>query len=275
MLYELIHIPFFQRALLALFLAGAACSAVGVWVLVMKFAFIGMCISHAAFAGALLALLLDMPVPLFSFIFSIICAGLLGPLSDRGRLSPDASTGILFSITLGLAFLFIGIMPEAMGTGLSLLWGSTLTVTAADIKILGGVFIVIVLCIFLFYRETQSVIFSRDLAKASGIAASVFFYLILFIAGMTAAASLKTVGGLLVFSLMINPAAAAYQITYSLKKMYILAGIFGVISGWAGLFISTAFDLPVGASVILCSSLVFGLATIFSPKNNGKKKKFL
>jgi manganese/iron transport system permease protein len=273
MLYELIYMPFFQRALLALFLAGAACSVVGVWVLVMKFSFIGMCISHAAFAGALLALLLDMPVLLFSFIFSIICAGLLGPISDRGQLSPDASTGILFSVTLGLAFLFIGIMPEAMGAGLSLLWGSALTITAGDIKILGGVFILIMLYISFFYRETQSVIFSRDLAKASGIAASVFFYLILFIAGMTAAASLKTVGGLLVFSLMINPAAAAYQITYSLKKMYILAGLFGVISGWAGLFISTAFDLPVGASVILFSSLIFGLAAVFSPKNNGKQKK--
>jgi manganese/iron transport system permease protein len=271
MLYELIQLPFFQRAVLALIFAGAACSAAGVWVLVMKFSFVGMCISHAAFAGALLALLIGVPAVPMAFLFSIVCAGLLGPLSDRGQLSPDASTGILFSATLGLAFLFIGIMPESMGTGMNLLWGSVLTITRPDLKILAAVSFSIACFIILFFKEIQSVIFSRELAKASGISSSLFFYLILFLSGMTAAASLKTVGGLLVFSLMINPAAAAYQVTYSLKKMYVLAGIFGIFSGLTGLVLAAAADVPVGAAVILVSSLVFAVSAAFSPKRRRRR----
>lgn len=269
-LIQLLEFPFFRRAALALLFAGTACSAAGVWVLVMKFSFVGMCISHAAFAGALLALLLGIPPAPMSFLFSLVCAGMLGPLSDRGQLSPDASTGILFSASLGLAFLFIGIMPEAMGTGLNLLWGSVLTITRTDLIILAGTAAAVVLFVVLFFKETQSVIFNRDLAKASGVAASVFFYLILFLSGATAAASLKTVGGLLVFSLMINPAAAAYQVTYSLRKMYLLAGFFGVLSGWGGLLFSTMLDIPAGASVVLCSSFIFGVSAVFSPKRRQK-----
>ena len=69
----------------------------------------------------------------------------------------------------------------------------------------------------LFFKELQSVIFNREMAKAVS-QATIFFYLILFLSGMTISTTLKSVGGLLVFALVINPAAAAYQITYSLKR---------------------------------------------------------
>jgi manganese/iron transport system permease protein len=71
---------------------------------------------------------------------------------------------------------------------------------------------------------------------------------------------------LLIFSLIINPAAAAYQLTYNLKRMFFLSALFGVLSGWAGLFVSYLFNFPSGATIVIVSSLIFAVATAFSPK---------
>jgi manganese/iron transport system permease protein len=267
---DLINFTFFQKALAACVLAGIACGIAGVWIVVMKISFIGVAISHAAFAGALLALVLDKPVVLFSFIFSLLACAVLGPLSDRGQLHPETSIGIIFSSTLGLAFLFMGILPEGKSQALNLLWGSVLTVNFQDIIMLFATTLLVSLTAILFYKELQSVIFNRELAKASGIAASFFFYLLLFMTGTTVSATLKSVGGLLVFALIINPAAAAYQITYSMKKMYLLSIFFAVVSGWTGLFAASILNLPAGACIVIVSSIIFAVSVIFSPKRTGK-----
>lgn len=263
---ELLSFSFFQRALFACLLAGIACGIVGVWIVIMKVSFIGVAVSHAAFAGALLALVMGKPVVLFSFIFSLLACAALGPLSDRGQLHPETSIGIIFSSTLGLAFLFMGLLPEGKSQALNLLWGSVLTVNLSDVLALAVTAAAVSLITILFFKELQSVIFNRELAKASGIAASIFFYLLLFLTGATVSFTLKSVGGLLIFALIINPAAAAYQITYSLKKMYLLSVLFAVLSGWAGLFAAAALNLPAGASIVIASSVIFLICVIFSPK---------
>ena len=263
---ELIKYAFFQKAIISAILAGIACGMVGVWIIIMRISFIGVAISHSAFAGALLAILLNKPVIPFSFLFCFLACAILGPISDKGQLHPDTSIGIIFSSTLGLAFLFMGLIPESKSQALNLLWGSILTVNFTDILILLITDFLLIIVATIFFKEIQSVIFNRELAKASGISATVFFYLILLFTGMSVGATLKSIGGILVFALIVNPAASAYQITYSMKKMYFLSCLFAIISGLTGLFISAIFNLPSGASIIITSSFIFILSLIFSPK---------
>ena len=269
---ELIRFAFFQKALIAALLAGIACGIVGVWIVTMRISFIGVAISHSAFAGALLGLVLNKPALPFSFLFSFLACAVLGPLSDKGQLHPDTSIGIIFSSTLGLAFLFMGILPEAKSQALNLLWGSILTVNISDIILLAVTVLLVLATTTLFFKELQSVIFNREMAKASGISATLFFYLLLFLTGMTVGATLKSVGGLLVFALIINPAASAYQITYSMRKMYLLSSLFAVLSGWCGLFLAATFNLPAGASIVMVSTIIFILSVIFSPKRARNEK---
>jgi manganese/iron transport system permease protein len=154
---------------------------------------------------------------------------------------------------------------------LSLLWGSILTVSRTDLIWLGIVAAAVVAIVVLFYKEIQAVIFNREIALAVGIPAGLIIYGILFLTGSTITVSLSPIGGLLIFSLIINPAAAAYQLTYSLKKMFLLSAVFGVVSGWIGLMASYLFSAPSGAAIIVTSSLIFGLAALFSPKRKVKR----
>lgn len=273
-MFEMLGDPFAQRAILAALFAGIACSVVGVLVVTMRISFLGVCMSHAAFAGALLGLVISANPMWLAILASLVAAGALGPLADRGDFAPDTAIGIVFSSAMGVSFLLLSIIPGPKTEALSLLWGSVLTVTQSSLHLLAAVAAGAVLVIGLFFKEIQTVIFNRDLAKSLGLPATWVFYGILVLSGLTTTASLGAIGGLLVFSLIVNPAAAAYQLTYSLKKMFVIAAAIGVASGWIGLVLSWRLNLPTGALIILVSCAFFVLANAFSPKRRARKQIF-
>jgi len=259
-----------QNAILSAVLGGIACGTIGVFVVTMHMPFIGVCMSHAAFAGALLGLWLGFNPLLGALGVSFASAAVIGPLADRGELNPETSVGVVFSLMLGLAFLFMGLMPGTKSGALELLWGSILTNTRSDVMLLGIVAAVVVGLIIAFYKEFQATIFHRGMAVSVGIPATMVLYGILFLTGATITVTLRSVGGLLIFSLILNPAAAAYQLTYSMKRMFLLSAGFGVLSGLMGLLMSYLFDIPSGATIVITSSAVFGIATLLSPKRKVK-----
>ena len=268
---EVLQYQFMQNAVLAGLLGGVTCAVIGVFVVTMHLSFIGVCIAHAAFAGALLGLWLGFNPLIGALLFSLVGAAVIGPMADRGELNPDTSIGIVFSLMLGLAFLFMGLMPGARGEALSLFWGSILTVARQDLIFLAITAGLVIGLLVVFYKEIQAVICHREVALAVGIPATAVFYGLLFATGVTITASLQSIGGLLIYGLILNPAAAAYQLTYSLKRTLLLASVFGVASCWAGLAISYVLDTPSGASIVITSSIIFGLATLFSPKRKVKQ----
>jgi manganese/iron transport system permease protein len=271
MLPSVFQYQFMQYAILAGICGGITCAITGVFVVTMHLSFIGVCIAHAAFAGALLGILIGVNPLIGALLFSLTSAIAIGPMADRGELNPDTSIGIVFSLMLGLAFLFLGMMPGSRTEALNLFWGSILTVTRQDL-----VFLVIVTCILIglvvvFYKEIQAVICHRTVAMAVGISATFVFYALLVLTGLTVTASMRSIGGLLVYSLIVNPAAAAYQLTYNLRRMLVIASVFGVISCLAGLASSYFFNLPSGAAIVITSSIIFGISMVFSPKRKTKK----
>jgi manganese/iron transport system permease protein len=262
---------FMQNAVLAGLFAGVSCSVAGVFVVAMHLSFIGVALSHAALAGALLAVWLGCDPLVGAFGASLLATAVIGPLADRGQFNPDTAIGIIFASTMGLAFLFLGLIPGPKTQALELLWGSILSVSNHDLVLLGLLAVAVPSLILLFFKEIQAVICNREIALAVGIPASLVFYAVLFIAGATITASLQSIGGLLIFNLIINPAAAAYQITYSLRTMFILAALFGVLSSWCGLFVSYLLDIPTGATIALISVIIFAAAAVFSPKRRVKR----
>jgi manganese/iron transport system permease protein len=268
--FSIFGYQFMQNAILSGVLGGIACAVIGVFVVLMHMPFIGVCMSHAAFAGALLGLWLGFNPLIGALGVSLASAAVIGPLADRGELNPETSVGVIFSLMLGLAFLFMGLMPGTKSGALELLWGSILTNTRGDIVLLAIAAVVVVGIVVIFYKEIQATIFHRDMALSVGIPATLFLYGILFLTGATITVTLRSIGGLLIFSLILNPAAAAYQLTYNMTRMFLLAAVFGVLSSLIGLLFSYLFNVPSGATIVVTSSLIFLLAAVFSPKRKVK-----
>lgn len=268
---EVFAYPSVQRAAIACVLCGASCSLLSVFVVLMKMPLIGVSMSHAAFAGAVLGMLFDVNPFLSGFALCLIAAGVLGPLSDRTDMAPENMLGILFSFLMGIAFLGMGVLTRTKAGALNLMWGSLLSLSDMDIWILMVITILLVVFIILFFKEIRAVLFNRWLAAASGVPERLIYYALLFLTGAVISSNLATVGGLLIFALLVQPGATALQLTYNLKHFFIISAASGIGACVLGLISSYLFDLPSGASVVLTATLIFFAAYLFSPKRGRTK----
>lgn len=261
---------FLQRALLMAVLGGCVCGATGVFVVLWRMSLVGMCISHAAFAGALLGLWLGVPPMGGGLVASLCAAASVGPLADRPGFSLDTAMGVVFSVVMSLAMMALGMMPGARTEGLGLIWGNLLTVTWADLALMGGTGLVLSLFIFLFFKEIQAIIGQRQAALASGLPVRQIYYGCLMLMGLVVAFSLKAIGGLLIYSLIVTPAATALQLTYSLRAMFLLSAALGGLSSAVGLWLSYCLAVPPGAAIVLVAALLLAASMVFSPKKYAK-----
>jgi manganese/iron transport system permease protein len=262
-----------QRAAIACVLCGLSCSLLSVFVVLMKMPLIGLSMSHAAFAGAVIGLLLNLNPFGAGLILCLLVAAVLGPLSDRTDMAPENVLGIMFSFLMGLAFLGMGILTRTKASALNLMWGSLLSLSGSDIVVLALITLVLVLFVFLFFKEIRSVLFNRRLAASSGVPERLIYYALLFLTGAVVSSNLATVGGLLIFGLLVQPGATAIQLTYNLKHFFLISAASGIGACVFGLIVSYIFDLPSGASVVLTATTIFAAAYIFSPKRRSAKLK--
>jgi len=256
------------QIILAAILGGGNCALVGFFLSNLRLPFMGVCLSHAALAGAVFAPLLGLPVLPFAFAVSLLTAALIGPVADRAGVEANTSMAILFSLMMGIAFFGIGITPGPKSDALSLIWGSILFVRATELKWMVAVAVITILFVLLFGKELRAVMFSRTIAASCGVREGLVYYLLLAVAGATITINLETVGGLMLFSLIVNPAAAATRITERYNLALPLSVVLGVVAALGGLGISYLFNAPAGASIVIVSSTLFLLA-VFIRKFRG------
>lgn len=253
---------------IAAILAGALCSIMGVFVVRMNLSSIGFTMSHAAFAGAAFGLMLSLDPLMCAVGFSTAVAFVLGPVSEKAHLRPDVILGVIFSMMIALGFIFLNLIPgSAMSsTALSILWGSIFGVSVVDLLLLAFLTFVICIIVVIFFKEFEAIMFDRKLAEAAGIPTRRFYFATLFLTGLVVALTLKIIGGLLVFALIVNSASTVYQFSYNIRRIMLASPLIGGAVCLAGLFLSLIIDFPVGSSIVIVSSLLFAMAIILSPK---------
>lgn len=255
---------FFYLIIVAGALAGASTGLLGVYIVGMRMPFIGTCISHAAMAGTIFALLAGFNPMCGAIIASVITSTSLAAIRpDKLKLDTNVTLAILFSLMLGLTFLGIGLVQGSRTEALSLLWGSLLFVRFETTVLIGIMGLVLVLFVAVFNKELKVILFSRSIAAATGIHEAFVYGLYLALCGVILSVNLKTIGGLLIFSLITNPAAAAYQICRGYRSVVIVSSLLGMLSAIFGFLASFYFDLPTGACIAIATTLIFVLAVIY------------
>ncbi len=171
---------------------------------------------------------------------------------------------------MALAILFIGLMKTYNAEVYGYLFGSILSVTAEELRVTGLLALLVVGVLALFAKEFFFLAFDQEMAEASGVPARRFFFLLLALIALTVVVSLKTVGAILVFALLLIPPATAYQLTSSLRRMTQYSVGIGVLVSVSGVLLSFRFDLPAGPAIVLLATALFFVAVALSPKRNPK-----
>jgi len=256
--------PFFYLVIIAGAIAGASTGLLGVFIVGMRMPFIGTSISHAAMAGAIFATLLQVNPTAGAIIVSMITAGSLAAVRpDKLRLESNVVLAMLFSLMLGLTFLGIGFVQASRAGVLSLLWGSLLFVRTQTVILIGAMALLLAVFTFAFDKELKSILFSRSIAAATGLHQGLVYFLFLALTGLILAVNLQAIGGLMIFSLITNPAAAAYQICHGYKAVILTATLLGMLSAVSGFLVSFYCNLPTGACIVVVSTVIFALAVIY------------
>ncbi len=266
-MFELLAYDFMQRSLLAAGVVGGLCSFIGVFVVLRGLSFVGAGTSHAAFAGVTLGYLMGWPPLGMAIIFGLATVWITGWVEEKGRMKLDVSIGILYTATMALAILFIGLMKSYNAEVYGYLFGSVLSVTSDELAVIGGLAILVLGLIMAFSKELFFIAFDQEMAEASGIPARRIFFLLLTLVGLTVVIALKTVGAILVFAMILIPASTAYQLTHSLRTLTWYSVLIGVGTSLGGVIISAAWDIPSGPAIVLLATAVFFLSLFFSPKS--------
>ncbi|MGD0949832.1 MAG: metal ABC transporter permease [Candidatus Binatia bacterium] len=257
---ELLSYGFMQRALLAGVLAGLLCGVLGFFVVLKRLSFIGVGISHSAFGGIAIGVVLGVEPLVAAAVFATLVAWGIGWLSRAGRLHEDTSIGILFSSAMALGVALISLSHTYQVDLFGYLFGNILSVSPQDLELLAAIALLVLAGVGLLFKELLFVSFDEEVARASGLPVTALSFLLLTGLALAVVAAIRVVGIILVEALLVIPAAIGYQLAQGYRAMLCIAVLSAVLSAVAGLFVSYFFNVAAGATIVLVLTLVFGLA---------------
>ncbi|MFX1571528.1 MAG: metal ABC transporter permease [Promethearchaeota archaeon] len=263
---------FLQRALVTSIIVGVICGLVGAFIILRGLIFMGAGIAHSSFAGGALGILLGINPFITIFFFSTGAAMTIGFINEKGYVEDNnVAIGIIFSLTMALAILFISLIKTYNAGVTALLFGNVLVVTTEDLVLLISISIIIIMIIFFMKKELFFITFDDEMASATGLPVRFISYIFLILISLAIVVSLKAIGAILVFAMIITPAAAAYQWSYKINRILLLSMSFGAISSFIGLYLSYILNLPSGSTITITISIIFVISMIFSPKRRAGK----
>jgi len=254
--------PFLVRGFLCVLLLAPLLGGLSHLVVARRMAFFSAALGQAAITGVSIGLLLGEPLngPYGGlFGFSLLTALAMVYAKRRSTLPPDTLIGVFLALTLGLGLCLLVAVTRQFNIHQveSVLFGSLLTVTDADLALLivAGVYVASLL--LRHYNELLLDSISAPLAAARRVDSAYLEYLFALVLTIAILVGIKVIGALLVESLVVVPAAAARNIARSTRTYLMASVLVAFVAGAGGLLISTRFLVPTGGAVVLAATLMF------------------
>ncbi|MGY4494466.1 metal ABC transporter permease [Pseudomonas sp. TE3610] len=236
--YDFIRHAFIASAIVAL-LAGA----VGYFLVLRGQTFAGHALAHVGFTGATGALLVGFP-PLAGLVVASVAAGAaMGAMSEKSA-QRDVAIGLVLSLTLGIGLLFLHFMTTSATQATALLFGNVLAVSVGTIQVLLVLAVVSLGWLAIISRPLLFVSLQPELAQAKGLRPRRYSIAFLVITAMATAESVQIVGVLLVFALMVGPAATALRLTNNVLRGIVLSMVIALVEAWLGIVLAYYSDWP-------------------------------
>jgi len=260
---------FMIRGLTAAIMVGVVCAVVGTYVVLRGMAFFGDALAHAILPGVAVGYLVGGAATASLFWWALLAAVLsafgIGAISRTTAVKEDTAIGIIFAGMFALGIALISTVRNYTVDLAHFLFGDVLGVRSADLWLTGIFGGLVLLAVFLFYKEFLVISFDPVLAATLRLPARLLDYLLMVLIAVVIVVSLQTVGVALMVAMLVTPAATAYLLTRRLPVMMILAALIGALSGIVGLYISYYVSVASGAAIVLVCTFFFLLAVLFAP----------
>lgn len=260
--------PFVLRAVAGILLIAVNAALSGVFASFRSLTFLVSGASHAAMAGAALAIVLDAygllrgasPVVggvIFAVGLALVVARATYHSSERAA---DPAIGVGFAFSMALAVVLISFVPQSATRVWGVLLGDLLLLTAEDLWLLAALTAVVAGAFWLLWQPFLFITFDIEGAKAFGIRAEAYNYALFALIGLSSAIILKGVGAIVVFAMLVSPAATALLVATSVRRVVLCAFAITVVSGLLAVLVSFYTRLSVSALAALFAASSYLLA---------------
>ena len=255
---------FMQNAFGAATIVAVVSGLVGYFLVLRGQTFAGHALSHVGFTGATGAVLIGV-APLWGMVALTVAAGVgMGAIGERLAYH-DVAIGIVLALSLGLGLLFLHFFTAYAAQATTLLFGNVLAVDRATVRALLGLGVVSVGALAFISRPLLFASLQPELAEAKGVSLRLYSVLFLAIVGLAVAECVQIVGVLLVFALMVGPAATAQRMMSTIGAGLLLSAGLALLEAWAGIALAFYTDWPVSFWITALSAGIYLIAALPRP----------
>ncbi|HEI9706693.1 TPA: metal ABC transporter permease [Staphylococcus aureus] len=262
---------FLNRALITSIIVGIVCGTVGSLIVLRGLSLMGDAMSHAVLPGVALSFLFGIPMFVGALITGMIASIFIGYITSSSKTKPDAAIGISFTAFLASGIIIISLINTTTDL-YHILFGNLLAITNSAFLTTIVIGSIVLILIIIFYRPLMISTFDPTFSRMSGLNTTLLHYFVMLLLSLVTVASIQTVGIILVVALLITPASTAFLISKKLYSMMIIASLISVISSIVGLYYSYIYNIPSGATIVLCTFVIYIITLFFTKFTNRKKQ---
>jgi zinc/manganese transport system permease protein len=255
---------FMRTAFMASGIVGALAGAVGYFLVLRGQTFAGHALSHVGFTGATGAVLIGLS-PLAGLVGFTVLAGLVMGLMGEKLSSRDVAIGMTLSLSLGLGLLFLHFYTSYATQATALLFGNVLGVTLSALWSLAILSVASLAALAAISRPLLFATLQPEVAEAKGLPIRFLSTAFLVIVAVAVAECAQIVGVLLVFTLMVGPAAAAQNVTSRVLPGLTVSMALALFEAWAGLTLAYHTDWPTSFWITVLSAAIYVLSLVRLP----------
>jgi zinc transport system permease protein len=259
---QMFQYEFMLRAIVVGVLVALCSALLGVTLVLKRYSMIGDGLSHVGFGALCVALAMNVAPLTVSVPVVVIAAFLLLRISENSKIKGDAAIALISSTALA-----VGIIVTSMTTGINsdvngYMFGSILAMSDTDVLVSMILSVAVLVLYVVFYNKIFAVTFDENFARATGTKTKLYNTLISLLTAITIVIGMRIMGAMLISSLVIFPALTSMRVCKSFRKVVIMSAIVSVVCFFAGLFVSFAYSMPAGASVVVVNAVAFAIFTL-------------
>jgi zinc/manganese transport system permease protein len=253
---EVLQAGFMRNAFIGGTLVAIASGLIGYFVVIRRDAFAAHALAHIGFPGATFAILAGIPVTLGLAIFCVSGGLAIGALGKRVA-NREVSTGTILAFATGLGVLFASLASENTSTITSVLFGNLLAISTDQIRTFTFFTVGLAMALGVIARPLLFASVDPQVAEAKGVPVRTLGMAFMVLLGLAITMAVQVVGTLLLFALVVTPAATALAITARPAAVVALGTGIGLASVWLGLVISAMFNLPPSFCIVSLAFLAW------------------
>jgi zinc/manganese transport system permease protein len=260
-LREMLQFPAFQNAFLAGTLVAIVAGVVGYFLLLRGLTFAGHALSHIGFAGAAGALVIGID-PIYGMLAFTLIGGIGIGVIGRRVDERDITIGIIMTLLLACGSLFITIYHGYAEQAYSILFGTVMGISRTDVWVTVGLCLFVLAGLAVVFRMLLFASYDPEVAEARGVPVKMLAMVFMILVAVTVSLSVQVVGVLLIFTLLVGPAASAMQLSASPRRAIAISVALAVGYTWVGIYLAIRENYPVTFCISTIAFAVYVLVKV-------------